>query len=153
MSIQILRATETDAPALCLLGSLAYASDKLFNIFHAQKRSTTSRAEQEATYLAWRTERSRNRIRGEGKAWFKAVDARTGLIVGFTGLYAPEVYNRLEHGSGEVPEGVNGWLVGEGARTKAMGREKFLEGREDVCCELAPFFDGDTIRGLRGLSG
>lgn len=136
MSIHIHRATENNAPALCLIGSLAYAKDELFNIFQAQKRSTTSRAEQEATYLAWRTERSRNRIRGEGKAWFKAVDSRTGLIVGFTGVFAPEVYNSLDDKSGEVPEGVNERLLDEGAKTKAMGREKFLEGREDVCCKF-----------------
>lgn len=137
MSIIITPATQTAALTLTKIGIAAYANDKLFNIFLPQdeESSSFSTAQQEIAYLAWRTERNRRRISGEGKHWFKAIDER-GEVVGFTGVYEPEVYNRaVEEGYGQVSEFVNEELLAEAEWAKEVGREKYLGERKDVWCK------------------
>lgn len=137
MSITVTPATPTDALTLTKIGLAAYANDKLFNIFLPQDEESRSLSvpQQEIAYLAWRTERSRKRISGEGKYWFKAIDER-GDIVGFTGVYEPEVYNRaVEEGNGQVSEFVDQKLLVEAEWAKKVGREKYFGERRGVWCK------------------
>ncbi|KAM0715687.1 hypothetical protein Q7P37_009186 [Cladosporium fusiforme] len=131
MPITLSPATTADAPTLALIGSLAYANDALFNIFRPQE-TDSSPTQQKSSYLAWRTSRSRNRMTGEGKHWFKATDSQTGNIVGFTGIWSPEVYATDEKSDEVPPAFVNEELLREGERAKALGKERFLGGRRDV---------------------
>lgn len=87
MTIQILPAELSDAAILYPIGELAFAGDAMNQKILDYSKGTP---EQIAEARAWRLERTKRRMDGEGKHYIKAVDSETGVIVAYAGAYTPE---------------------------------------------------------------
>lgn len=133
MSISIRQATPEDAGAIIDCAMLAFQNDHMSNQYFYLDVATP---QQLAEYRNWRVSLAKLRMDGEGgKYWFKAVDDSNGSIVGFCGLFAPDV-EPPAHASAAVPLPalMNHDLDREFRELLETTKKKWIGGRDDVWC-------------------
>lgn len=88
MSVSILPCTLDDVDAMITCGEQAFANDVLVNtVFNP----ATATAEEIQANHDYRVAIGRKRMTGSGRYYFKAADDTTGSLIGFVGLFDPQV--------------------------------------------------------------
>jgi hypothetical protein len=157
-SIFILPAHPTDASTLARLHYKSFSSDTgLQTSSFPTDRPLT--ADEESSYLAWRTARQGARIEKEDFHVFKAVDQSSGSIVGCVSLKSPKSSDSRRknggHSGGEnvgedgekpkvrryegAPEFLNMTVFSEMEAKAAAAKEKFVGNGEMWCKFPSPF--------------
>lgn len=150
--IKILPATGEDAPDLLEVGIKAFAHDLLSNSTFDLQAATPEQAEE---YREWRNGLSRLRMSGPGRHYFKALDEASGKIVGYAGIFGPNV-ERPPHTAVPRPSFLNTEVDDELMEKLKVTREECLHGREDLWCKFVqtdiwqsehspPFLDVQTM--------
>jgi hypothetical protein len=87
-NISIVPCRIEDAEEMEPVGTAAFATDPVNQaIFDV----TTANEDDLADYRAWRMQLNRERMKGDGKYYFKAIDDDTGKIIGYIGIFDASV--------------------------------------------------------------
>jgi hypothetical protein len=87
-NISIVPCRMEDVEEMEPVGTAAFATDPVNQaIFDV----TTANEDDLADYRAWRVQLNRERMKGDGKYYFKAVDDATGKMIGYIGIFDPSV--------------------------------------------------------------
>lgn len=134
MTISILRADVSDAASTIDVGMRAFEDNALSQL---TMNLHTATPEQVQHWREWRTDMAKMRIDGPGRYYFKAVDDDTGEMLGFTGIYAPEVYNAEApgHAPTPAPDWINHEAENEFRTAQTAMSRKHLGERKDVWCQ------------------
>lgn len=138
MTIDIVPATPEDASTLVPIGLLAFSKDPLNRAIEKYADLTPA---QRSEHLQWRIGRSKLRMTGPRKHWFKAIDSETGNLVGYTGAAAPEKEEQpktttsiLEHLT-EAPATIDRELAAAAERELEEVKKRNVGDRKDLWCK------------------
>jgi hypothetical protein len=130
MSITIKPCTLDDAEAMIETGEAAFAEDALNNLIFNAREATP---EQRQEYKKWRVATTKQRLTGEGKHYFKAVDESNGRLVGYVGLFNPSI-DVAAQSTVPKPAFVNPDTDEVMKQLQAVDK-KWVGDRKDVWCE------------------
>lgn len=132
MSVSILPCTIDDADAMITCGEQAFANDVLIKaIFNPD----TATREEIRLHHDYRTAVARKRLTGAGKYYFKAVDDTTGSLVGFVGMFDPQVdVDSQSQIDVERPKCLNDEFDAKFRKALREAEAKVIGDRKDVWC-------------------
>lgn len=139
MPIDILPAFASDAERLTPIGELAFKDDALNRAILDYDKATS---EQAAEARAWRVDRVKHRMKGEGKHYFKAVDSETGAIAGYAGAYEGEAaksarISGTKEEQAKKPEIFNGAFAEKLEKMMEEKQKRIVGENADVWCTCA----------------
>jgi hypothetical protein len=135
MSYSILPCTIDDVDAMTTCGEEAFANDAMVTAVFNPRNAT---AEQIKAHHEYRNAIGRKRIVGPGKYYFKAVDEGTGSLVGFVGLFDPQIdVGSQSQIDVERPGGFNQEFESKFRSALRAAEAKAIGDRKDVWCKKA----------------
>ncbi|KAK5172677.1 uncharacterized protein LTR77_002797 [Saxophila tyrrhenica] len=117
-----------DAETMIITGEAAFAEDALNNAIFDPKQGTPEEAFE---YRNWRITITKQRLSGEGKYYFKAMDDSNGRLVGYIGLVDPKVDIHAQS-KAPHPDFVNMEFFERVHERIEEAKRKWVGGREDV---------------------
>lgn len=138
MAIMVQLIVPADAIAMVTIGGLAFEGDPLES---EAIRLDIATAEEREDYVEWRVARIMQRLAKPGSHWFKAVDAETGEMVGFSGIYDTRLgqdvtsFNQpSDVNSLPFPKIVNKQMMDEHGKELEEKRVELMGNRADYWC-------------------
>ncbi|KAJ8607774.1 hypothetical protein MRB53_040070 [Persea americana] len=131
MSIEIQPVSLSDVSDMVAVGALAFAASSLEKLTFPVQDLTAQQLEE---YTAWRRDRAAKRTLKPGSYWYKAVNAETGELAGYTGILQPEVPQISLPDKAEFPSNANVEAILELKDELEAKKTQNLGDRSDVWC-------------------